>query len=95
MTTAIMARPSKIPGTRPDINSAPVLTLAIPAYTTMVILGGMIDPKVDDAAVTPTEVPLSYPCFSIAGMKILPTPAVSAWDEPEIPAKIMDTNTFE
>ena len=77
------------------MNSAPVLTLAIPAYTTMVILGGIMEPNVEDAAVTPTDVPLSYPCFSIAGMKILPTPAVSAWEEPEIPAKIMDTSTFE
>ena len=54
-----------------------------------------MEPNVEDAAVTPTDVPLSYPCFSIAGMKILPTPAVSAWEEPEIPAKIMDTSTFE
>ena len=54
-----------------------------------------MEPNVEDAAVTPTDVPLSYPCFSIAGIKILPTPAVSAWEEPEIPAKIMDTSTFE
>ena len=48
-----------------------------------------MEPNVEDAAVTPTDVPLSYPCFSIAGIKILPTPAVSAWEEPEIPAKII------
>ena len=30
-TTTIIARPRRIPGTKPDINNAPVLTLAIPA----------------------------------------------------------------
>ncbi len=30
-----------------------------------------MEPNVEDAAVTPTDVPLSYPCFSIAGIEDL------------------------
>ena len=48
-----------MPGTMPDMNSAPVDTLAMPEYTTIVMLGGMMEPRVDEAAVTPTDVPLS------------------------------------
>ena len=58
------------------------------------MLGGMMTPMVEDAAVTPTEFSLSYPLSIIAGISIFPTPAVSAWEEPETPAKIMDTRIF-
>ena len=30
----------------------------------------------------------------MAGIRIFPIPAVSAWEEPEIPANIMDTRIF-
>ena len=73
---------------------APTEALARLPYTTMKILGGMMFPMVAEDAVTATAVPLLNPSLIILGMRMLPTPATSALDDPETPAKNMDTTTF-
>ena len=83
-----------IPGMIPPRNSFPVEMPRIPAITTMGILGGMTIPIVEEMAVTATVSFLLYPFFTICGIIIPLTPAVSATAEPEIPAKIILDNTF-
>ena len=51
------------------------------------MLGGIIGPIMEEAAVTATENSLSYPSFSMAGKSIPPIAAVSATAEPDIVAK--------
>src|SRR5699024_11904832 len=94
-TKTIIPRPIKMPGIIPPRNNAPTDAFAIPANITIGILGGIITPIVDDAAVTATEVFVSYPLSFILGIKILPTPAVSACEAPETPANIIETKIFE
>ena len=52
------------------------------------MLGGMIGPMVEDAAVTQQEKSLSNPCSFIALISIAPRPPASDTAVPDIPAKI-------
>ena len=63
----------------------------LPVMPRMIIgmLGGMMMPMAPAVATTLVARSLPYPFFSIAGMSTLPTAAVSAAVEPEIPAKNM------
>ncbi len=51
-------------------------------------------PMVEEAAVTAAVKSRGYPRSIIAGINTPPTAAVSAIDEPEMPAKSMLVNTF-
>src|SRR5699024_4313683 len=90
----IMTMPISIPGMILPRQS--VLTDAFVTTAKMIIgiLGGMTTPIVEDAAVTPVAVSLSYPFLSMLGISTLPVPAVSACAAPETPANIIDTSTF-
>jgi len=65
-----------------------------PPHTTMRMLGGMMTPMTEEHAVMATVKLGSYPCRRMAGMISEPSPAASAVEEPEIPAKIMLTTTL-
>ena len=51
----IWDRPTIIPGSRPAMNSCPTDKLAMDANKINMMLGGIIGPMVEDAAVTTTE----------------------------------------
>ena len=51
-------------------------------------------PITDEQAVMATAKRVSNPSRCIAGMRILPQPAASAVDDPEMPANSMDTITL-
>jgi hypothetical protein len=54
---------------------------------TMMMLGGMMGPIIDDVQVTAAEYSREYPSSTIAGMSIDPKAAVSATAAPVRPAK--------
>jgi hypothetical protein len=58
------------------------------------MLGGMIDPIVEEDAVTATENAFEYPDLTMVGIITAPIPAVSAVEDPDIPANNMLTRTF-
>ena len=60
----------------------------------MMMLGGMMTPMTAEQAVTATVKLMSYPAFRMAGMMMEPSPAASAFEEPEMPAKIMLVTTL-
>ena len=78
----------------PPRNNAPTETCMTPPQTIIRIDGGMMTPITEEQAVIATANRVSYPSFCIAGIRILPMPAASAVDDPEIPAKSIDTATF-
>ena len=87
--------PTRTPGTTPPIRSLAIETP--PAETPKTIrgmLGGMMGPMVEEAAVTAAENSRSKPSFSMARISIVPRPAASATAEPLIPAKTMLARTF-
>ena len=51
-------------------------------------------PMTAEHAVTATVKLTSYPAFRMAGMMMEPSPAASAFEEPEMPAKIMLVTTL-
>ena len=53
---------------------------------TMMMLGGMMGPTREDAAVTAAAKGLSYPCLVMAGTSMEPRAATSDTAAPEIPA---------
>jgi len=69
-------------------------TLAAMPYTTRIILGGMIGPMHELAAVTAALYAAPYPSSFIAGIKMDPTAAVSATAAPVMPAKNTLTPMF-
>ena len=54
------------------------------------ILGGIMGPITEEAAVIAAEKSRGYPLFSISGMKTRPMAEVSATAEPDSPAKITE-----
>ena len=82
------------PGMNPPKKRAPTETLAIAPYIIKGMLGGMIGPIVDEAAVTAAEKSASYPSSTIALISIGPTPALSATADPLIPEKIILATTL-
>jgi len=60
---------------------------------TIGILGGMIIPKIPDAATSATEKFLSYPFSSMAGIIIEPMEATVAGADPDIAPKNMHVTT--
>ncbi len=60
----------------------------------MGMLGGMMGPMTEEAAVMAAEKPLSYPDFSIMGISRDPRAAASATADPLMPAKSMLPTTF-
>ena len=54
----------------------------------------MMGPSVAEAAVTPTENSLLYPCSTIALISIAPRPAASAMAVPLMPEKITEPMMF-
>ena len=90
----IKQRPIKIPGRTPAINSSTVPVLARKPQITRLMLGGMIGPIPDEAAVMATENPLSQPASFIALISRAPRPPASAIAEPDMPAKIILARTF-
>ena len=94
-TMTLRQMPTSRPGRTPPISSFAIETL--PAETPKTIsgmLGGMMGPMVEDAAVTAAEKSVSKPSFSIALISMVPSPAASATAEPLIPAKTMLAKTF-
>ena len=69
-------------------------TLALTPYIINGILGGIIGPIVEEAAVTAAEKSVSNPCSSIALISIVPRPAASATADPLIPAKTTLASTL-
>jgi hypothetical protein len=61
---------------------------------TMGILGGMIGPMVEDAAVIAAENPMSKPSSRMALISMVPRPPASAMAAPDMPAKIMLARTL-
>ena len=57
------------------------------------MLGGMIGPIAPAAAIRAVAKSMSYPFLFIAGIMMEPTAAVSAVDDPETPAKIIEAIT--
>ena len=57
------------------------------------MLGGMIGPIAPAAAINAVAKSMSYPFFFMAGIMIEPTAAVSAVDDPDTPAKIIEAMT--
>ena len=53
--SSISAPPITMPGPIPAMNSRPIDTLAVIAYTTIMMLGGMIGPSVDTAITSAAE----------------------------------------
>ena len=82
------------PGIAPARNRAPTEIDITPPQTIINILGGMITPITEEHAVIATVKRASNPCFFIAGISILPQPAASAVDDPEIPANSIETMTL-
>jgi len=80
-----MRRPTKTPGIAPAKKSRPMEVSDAMAYRIIGILGGMIMPIVEDAAVMAALTLLGYFFLIISGIKILPIEAVSATEEPEMP----------
>ena len=58
------------------------------------ILGGIMGPMTDEAAVMAADISRGYPRFSISGMNTRPMAEVSATADPESPAKITDAHTL-
>ncbi len=65
----------------------------IHAMIIMVLLGGMIIPTVELVALIATEKDSSYPLRFISGMRMPPTDAASATEEPDTPASSMLVTT--
>jgi len=84
----------KRPGITPPRNNFPTETPAIPPYITIGILGGNIGPIVAEAHVIAAEYFLGYPWSSIALISILPSAALSATADPDIPAKTTLASIF-
>ncbi len=78
----------------PPRNIFPVDRPRMPAMTTIGIDGGMMMPMVEEIAVTATVNSFEYFFFTICGMSMPLTPAVSAAAEPEMPANTIDASTF-
>ena len=82
------------PGTKPAAKSPPTDTCITYAYTIMMMLGGMMGPMIEDAAVTAAANRRVYPSFSMAGIRIEPSAEVSATAEPLKPANMMEDRMF-
>ena len=89
----ISDNPISTPGRAWAMSRAPTEMLAVAAYTTTRMLGGMITPRLAAQAVMATAKFLRYPRSHIGGMKTVLRAAASAVEEPEIPAKIIPTTT--
>jgi hypothetical protein len=89
-----MESPRSIPGTIPARNKDPTEIDIVPPHTNMRMLGGMITPMTAEHAVMAIVKFLSYPWSIIAGMSTFPIPAASAFEDPLIPAKSIDTRTL-
>ena len=97
----------KRPGTKPAANKPAIDTLISDPYITIILLGGIVGPMIEDAAVTAALKSLSYPSSSMAGISMVPMAAVSDTAAPVIPEKkilaiatlllrfIMKCNQFE
>jgi len=57
----------------------------------MMMLGGMIGPRMDADATTAAAKSLWYFSFSMAGIKMLPSAEASADPDPEMPEKMIST----
>ena len=88
VTTTIMMNAITMPGTIPAMNKAPTDAPDTVAYTTSGMLGGMIGPSVEEAAVTQHEKSLSNPFSFMALISMAPSPPASDTAVPDIPAKI-------
>ena len=82
------------PGTKPAAKSPPTDTCITYAYTIMMMLGGMMGPMIEDAAVTAAANRRVYPSRSMAGIRIEPRAEVSATAEPLKPANMMEDRMF-
>ena len=72
----------------PAMNKAPTDAPDTVAYTTRRMLGGMIGPSVEEAAVTQQEKSLSNPFSFMALISMAPRPPASDTAVPDMPAKI-------
>ena len=83
-----------MPGTTPARNIPPIETDISPPKTTIRIEGGMITPITEEQAVIATVKVAGKPSFFICGIRSEPMPAASAVEEPEMPAKNIETRTL-
>ena len=83
-----------MPGITPPINISATDTDATEPKISIGILGGIMTTIVDYAHVIPSVTGAGYHSFSISFIIILPMLAVSACEEPDIPAKSILSKTF-
>ena len=89
-----MAKPIRMPGMAPAMNILPTDIPESAPTMIMGMLGGIMGPTVDDAAVTAAENAGVYPARTMPGIIMPPIDAASATAVPEIPPNSIEPATL-